>query len=80
MPIQQQRHPEHKKMESKMITVSSHMVSKLAFPLEVTDHLPPVAQTGSSHLGSIPALNKWKSAFPGSLLGLNICSYKLRPK
>lgn len=54
------------------------MVSRLAFLLLVTDHFPPFAHSGSSHFGSIPVLNKWKSAFIGNRLGLNICSYKLK--
>lgn len=64
----------------KILTVSSHMFSRLGFLLLVTVHFPPFAHSGSSHLGSTPALNKWKSAFAGNLLGLNIWSYKLQKK
>lgn len=60
------------------LTVSSHILSRFSFLLLVTVHLPPLAHSGSSHLGSTPALNKWKSAFAGNLLGLNIWSYKLQ--
>ena len=37
------------------------MVSKVAFLLHGTVHFPPFAHSGSSHFGSTPALNKWKS-------------------
>ena len=41
-------------------------------------HLPPCSQVGSSHFGSIPALNRWKSVPAGSQLGGLMLLYKLR--
>ena len=42
-----------------MSTVSSQALSKAGLRLEVTTkvHFPPLAHSGSSHLGSTPALN-----------------------
>lgn len=65
-------------MDRDIITVSSHMVSRLAFLLQVAVHFPPLEHSGSSHFGSIPALNRWKSALPVNLLGLKIWSNKLK--
>lgn len=62
------------------ITVSSHIASRFVFLLAETVHLPPCAHSGSSHLGSTPALNKWKSAFATNLPGLNIWSYRLHKR
>ena len=62
----------------KIFTVSNHIVSRFSFLLQLTVHFPPLAHSGSSHLGSTPALNKWKSALPVNLLGLIIWSYRLQ--
>jgi len=61
-------------------TVFSHMVSScplFAFAIGTT-HLPPCEHLGSSHLGSIPSLKRWKSTPAFSLLGGTTLLYKLR--
>ena len=43
-----------------------------------TVHLPPCSHVGSSHLGSIPSLNRWKSVWGPSQLGGFMLLYRLR--
>jgi hypothetical protein len=52
----------------KLLTVCSHSVSDFPLP-QLMVHLPPLAQIGSSHFGSILFLKQWKSAPPINLLG-----------
>ena len=44
-----------------------------------TVHLPPCSQVGSSHLGSMPSLKRWKSVLGPSQLGGLMLLYRLRP-
>ena len=55
----------------KILTVCSHSVSDFPLP-QLMVHLPPLAQIGSSHLGSILFLKQWKSAPAANLLGWGI--------
>lgn len=58
------------------LTVYNQHVSD--FPLgKVTVHFPPLAQTGSSHFGSILYLKQWKSAPTANLLGWCMLLYIL---
>ncbi len=45
-----------------------------------TVHFPPCSQRGSSHFGSMPFLNRWKSAPEDTQLGGLILLYKLHIK
>ena len=45
-----------------------------------TVHLPPCSQVGSSHLGSTPSLNRWKSVPTPSQLGGLMLLYRLRQR
>ena len=65
-----------------MLTALSQYVSRtcLAFgPLGTsTVHFPPDSHVGSSHFGSMPSLNRWKSVPGPSQLGGLMLLYKLQ--
>ena len=62
-------------------TALSQYVSNVCLPLGPfgtrTVHFPPCSHLGSSHFGSIPFLNRWKSAPDPTQLGGLMLLYKL---
>lgn len=60
---------------SKFSQQSSRAAGSLLFGKKNV-HLPPFAHFGSSHLGSIPSLKRWKSVPIISLLGTRILLYR----
>lgn len=65
-----------------LLTALSQYVSRTCFafgPLGTsTVHFPPDSHVGSSHFGSTPSLNKWKSVPGPSQLGGLMLLYKLQ--
>ena len=62
-------------------TALSHMLSSACLPAgplgTSTVHLPPPSHVGSSHFGSTPSLNRWKSVPTPSQLGGLMLLYRL---
>lgn len=64
------------------LTALSQYVSRTCLALGLlgtsTVHFPPNSQVGSSHFGSTPSLNRWKSVPGPSQLGGLMLLYKLQ--
>lgn len=73
---------QHRASMRQQHTAFSQYVSIVCLPLgpfgTSTVHLPPFSHLGSSHFGSMPFLNKWKSAPAVTQLGGLILLYRLQ--